>query len=366
MSDILKKRVFVSDIHMSAGRSLLSGYQGSVYDWLNKAEADSFASFLCYLKERDDLEEVVLLGDLLDDWVHPIDQKPPTFMEVINAPQNQGIVNELKALCANPSINVLYIPGNHHMFVKESFICKCFPGIVFGGQANNNAIFTTGRIHAEHGSSFAMFNAPDPTNDPRRRIPLGYYISRVVATKATRTGVQKRSYATYIDDFFETIGPERLAESVWEAVLEEANIRPTEDIIMQDSYGNDYTVTQNEIRTRYANLYDQWKERVGTGMAIKAIMAEIGYLGDLEDNLYKKGNARIVVFVHSHDYELDIDKWFVDDRIYANCGTWTGDGKPSTWVETKHDKFNKIYTVCVKKWEDNRPIVIGKAKIIKL
>jgi hypothetical protein len=106
-------------------------------------------------------------------------------------------------------------------------ISKSQQGIIFGGTKIWNAgmsIYRSSRLLAEHGSAHAMFNAPDPVNNPGSRLPLGYFISRVLATKTYNTGHQDRHWWTYVDDILEVVGPDKLAHCVFEAVLEEADL----------------------------------------------------------------------------------------------------------------------------------------------
>jgi hypothetical protein len=77
-----------------------------------------------------------------------------------------------------------------------------------------------------------MFTAPDPINNPGNRLPLGYFISRVAATKAARTGHADRHYWTYADDLLELLGPQKLPQSIFEAVLEEAKLPEDTAIVM--------------------------------------------------------------------------------------------------------------------------------------
>jgi predicted MPP superfamily phosphohydrolase len=53
--------VFISDLHMNVGAS---------YSWLVKHTGE-LAEFLKNLSFRDDVAELVILGDMLDDWVCP-------------------------------------------------------------------------------------------------------------------------------------------------------------------------------------------------------------------------------------------------------------------------------------------------------
>jgi len=341
------KRIFISDVHMSAGRKPKQGRHD--YDWLAPEEANRLAKFIDHVNDSTDIQEVILLGDIMDNWVCPVDEEPITYDEIVKAPKNKNLVASLKKLAKNKEIKVIYMPGNHDMGITKAFIDKVWPEMVFGGSALNDSIFRDGRLLAEHGSAHALFNAPDPFNSPGNRIPLGYYISRVIATKAAKTGSPDRHYWTYIDDLLEIFGPQTLPQSVLEAVLEEAGLDDNTGIRMRTINNKPIYTTAKDIKDKYAKLYSQWEEHKGKGMAFKAVMAEIGWLGDLADHLTKKSDTRIVVFGHSHDWQLDKDSWFVRDRIYANCGAWCDDKKPATFVETERTK-DKHY-VRVMSWD---------------
>jgi len=197
-----KKRVYVSDVHMGAPKRPDCTYD---YNWLSEKEANNFASFLDYLDGQGDVAELILLGDTMDNWVCPIDEVPPTFEEILDAPHNAKIVASLKALTRNKK--VVYMPGNHDMHVTKETLQdpRYFPEIVYGGSAFSKSRYRTSRLLAEHGSAYAMFNAPDPLNDPRTHRPLGYFISRLAATKEARTGDAKRHFWTYVDDLLEVL-----------------------------------------------------------------------------------------------------------------------------------------------------------------
>jgi UDP-2,3-diacylglucosamine pyrophosphatase LpxH len=339
-----KKRIYVSDIHMGAGRSL---HNANVYDWLGEAEANNFAGFLSYLGKQADAGEIILLGDTMDNWVCPVDEVPPTFDEILSASHNKNIVVNLKALCENK--RVIYMPGNHDAQATNEIVNKYFPKIIYGG------------------SAYAMFNAPDHINSPGDRLPLGYFISRVAATKAARTGHADRHCWTYADDLLELLGPQKLPQSVFEAMLEEAKLQEHTEILMGTKDGNPdgdrVVIKASTVKERYANLYEQWESHYGKGMAFKSIMAEIGYLGDLADYLSKNGDTNIIIFGHSHDSELDKDSWFVKDRIYANCGAWCDDEKPCSFVETQKDNDKRVHYIRLKKWKNGRAIQIGEKNV---
>lgn len=360
------KRIFLSDTHISHIPKPGPGKHD--YTWLQKKDAEALTNFLKHLEGRADVEEVVFIGDLFDNWVIPVDIEPPGIDEIIatRKAKKDPVILALRDLCRNPDIRVLCLPGNHDMELTRETVDKHFghdidarKGMVFGGTALWNAgssVYRSSRLRAEHGSAHAMFNAPDPLNNPGTRLPLGYYISRVAATKTHETGSSNRHWWTYVDDVLEAVGPEKFAACVFEALLEEARLPYASEIVMPKRGGQTTTVSARQIADLYGNLYDQWKARVGAGIAFKAILAEIGYLDDAADRLCKKNDTNIVVFGHSHDWVLDKDTWFVSDRIYANCGTWCDSpDKPWTYVEVETRREKKERVVRVLSWTGKKP-----------
>lgn len=361
------KRIFVSDVHISTIPEIGSGKHD--YTWLQQKDADVFTNFLKHLNTRQDVEEVIFIGDLFDNWVIPVHIEPPTIDEIITLRKEKKdpVIQALLDLCQNSNIRVVCLPGNHDMELTREVVEKHFknnshpkrPGMVFGGTAawnSGSSVYRSSRLLAEHGSSHAMFNAPDPINNPGSRLPLGYYISRVVATKTYNTGHGDRHWWTYVDDMVEAVGPDKIASCVFEALLEEASLPLNTQILMPKRDGQTMLVDAGEISERYKNLYSQWKERMGVGIAFKSILAEIGYLDDAADRLCKKNDTKIVVFGHSHDWELDKDSWFVEDRIYANCGTWCDSPqKPWTYVEIETLRDQKKRWISVREWKGEKP-----------
>ena len=386
-----KKRVYIADIHMNAGRGFKPPKGKHPYEWLGPNEAKRFAKFLEYLNDPGTgVQEVVIIGDLMDDWVYPHDKEPPSLHEIMDAPINYEIVHALNELCKNEKINVVYLPGNHDMGVTSDLINEKFKGMTFGGLTLHNSVYRTSRLRAEHGSAHALFNAPPVRYCAGTQLPLGYFISRVVATKARDTGDAKRHYWSYADDLLEMVGPQKMAACVFEAVLEEAGLNENTKIVMLEKNGKaktgkktgktksatigqgkkknngddgEVSITAGEVKERYANLYDQWEEYNGKGSGFRAVMAEIGLLGRVADRLCTQGDTNIVVFGHSHDWKLDKDAWFVPDRIYANCGTWCDDEKKCTWVESQKDRDKGRHFVRVMDWNNGKPDKLAEANV---
>jgi UDP-2,3-diacylglucosamine pyrophosphatase LpxH len=337
-----KMRVFISDAHMSAKD--LGPYQHN-FHWLSERQIGNLSSFLNTLVARKP-DELVLLGDLLDNWVCPHDMKPPSMADILHAPHNQPIVDALNAVM-RAGVKVMFVWGNHDQLVTAADLQQVMPGLVVTDGWHNDSVYRDARIHAEHGSSRAMFNAPDPIHDRRSRLPLGYFMTRVTTTRAAKTGKTGREYATYLDDIMEmSFTSQRLAASVFEAVLEEAGVPETASIAMP---GNT-SITVREVKDRYADLYDHWcATHKGFAAGIRAIISEFNYLDDMADQLCKRGGTNIVVLGHSHKAEIDKDTWFVDDRIYANAGAWCEKETSGTFVEV--ETTDKEQNVRVRDWD---------------
>ena len=81
---------------------------------------DELAQFLKDLNTRTDVAELIILGDLVDDWVSPVLDTPQTFTDILSASNNSEIVPALQDVCTNPDIDVTFVVGNHDMLSFET------------------------------------------------------------------------------------------------------------------------------------------------------------------------------------------------------------------------------------------------------
>ncbi len=332
---MIKKRIFISDVHVSLRSADDANKYKHDYRWLSEKQFGNLLAFLRYLKataSREVDRELVILGDLFDNWVCPYDLVPPTMSSIVEAQPHQKLFQSLNDLIASGT-RVTYLRGNHDQFITDEELRNQLHEVTIPHGFAGSAAYRDGSIHAEHGSAASMFNAPDRIHGESARIPLGYYISRIQATRVATTGKQGREYATYLDDLLETmVTSQKLAASVFEAVLEEARVPESASIRMTANTA----VPIADIKARYANLYDDWcQSHPGFGAGIRSILTEFGYLDDMADQLCKKGGTNIVVVGHKHQPEIDQDSWFVDNRIYANCGAWCEDEDRGSFVEVE-------------------------------
>jgi UDP-2,3-diacylglucosamine pyrophosphatase LpxH len=314
------------------------------YHWLSEKQISNLSSLLANLVNHKP-DEVVIVGDLLDNWVCPIDITPPSMSDILHAAHNRPIIDGLNAVM-NAGVKVIFVGGNHDQLVTAADLHEVMPRLTVGEGWRNDSIYRDGRIHAEHGSAQGMFNAPDPQNDPRLELPVGYFLTRIITTRAARTGETDRKWMSYFDDVMDVVSSSKhLATAVFNALLEEARIPDSASVALP----GDTSITVQDMKARYADVYEQWcASHKGFGAGIRGILAEFHYLDDMADQLCKRGDVTVVVLGHSHNPEFDKDKWFVKDRIYANSGAWCEKQDSGTFVEVQ--STDKEHVVRVREW----------------
>jgi len=101
------------------------------YSWLVD-HTDDLANFLTDVENRDDVAEMVILGDLVDQWVAPVKTRP-TLRRCAGGQQQCGDRGRLtKALCQSEPQSYL-CGGNHDMLSFEEqnkeTLTTAFPGL---------------------------------------------------------------------------------------------------------------------------------------------------------------------------------------------------------------------------------------------
>lgn len=360
------KRIYFSDIHMNVHKPNKGTYN---YLWMSKEKRDSMVSFLKHLNSQDDVKEIIMVGDILDTWVCPIDVTPPTYRAILEAPFNAEIVAALKAIDDNPTKEIIYLPGNHDMDVDKATVKAYFPNMVFGGNQLAGSIYVAEGSVAEHGTSSAMFNGPDPGSDVINKRPLGYYISRVAATAEARNDnnikVIKRileAFATFV------LKKGSLGDRVFDTVLSYASLPENEPIVMPDGS----TTSFQEVRTRYADIYDRWEKGKHLLGACDAVAADAGNVDVMVAPLQKKNAAKIVILGHTHSEvntpfpppPADEPRVEEVEALYENCGCWCDDKTTSDFLET--EVIGDKHHVRMKYWDGTQAKVNGNTYFVRL
>lgn len=257
------KEIFISDIHMGDQRSMAaSPLHPHPYGWLRKNIAN-LTNFLSEQLKAQDVGRVVILGDLFDQWVIPTDLEPlATLDRICSNSDNSGIIDNLKALAGSSKLS--YLPGNHDMSAcrkdiaaTKEFINSTFPGINFICDDNQpTGVYRAEKLVAEHGNMYCLFNAPDTwTNPDSSFLPLGYFISRLVAYKMAQTG-QSEDYLDILRKYIHEheVKPNFIYD-LFLAVADDAELDETKNIDMENISGFGPAITINEVANKYRNLW---------------------------------------------------------------------------------------------------------------
>jgi len=379
------KRIFISDIHMCDAKSM-SG--PNPYGWF-KQNIPVLARFLDDQLKAPDVKELVILGDLFDEWVIPVNYAPLTsFANICSNPANKPIIDKFKALAASSDIKFAYVPGNHDMGMNAAGIAAAkqfmeanFPGIrFFCSNTVPLGSYIVGTLAAEHGNRYCLFNAPDTWTANDTFLPIGYFISRVVAYKVMttgHTGDPRDIFFKFLKDFMKH--PD-FVKDMFNAIADDAGLKPANIIKLKGIPGYRKKTTVGDIGNRFRNLIQNWKNTPGNINVPTAILSDLENLSLAASLAYFEhfgSNTNIVIFGHTHiptmerQYDLnplaDNTGHTSDDPciyIYANSGTWVDQGKYGcTYVETEEDAKKGRHYVRVKSYPSKTILEEGFVKL---
>ena len=83
---------------------------------------------------------------------------------------------------------------------------------------------------------------------------------------------------------------------------------------------NNKEITIGKLKERYDRLSDVYNKR-----ELIVDLYQRRYLNGPADRLCQKFDFNIIVFGHTHNAMIDKDYFLVEDRIYANTGSWCKD-----------------------------------------
>jgi UDP-2,3-diacylglucosamine pyrophosphatase LpxH len=298
------RRVFLSDIHLSSKeiyehKDEISWFKPPIHE----ARLTGFLKNYV-IKNKDQIKDVILLGDVFNTWVCPANKTPPTFDQIFSA--NREVLATFRAVI-KAGIGLFYCNGNHDFDLRRDVIETKVKGIHF------IQYYRTGRIHAEHGHRFDIYNKPDFVTDPAFGRPIGYYISRLV-TSANGGGYGILDLASYLDDIIEAaLTSQNIFSSIIEGLAEQAGLSDKGKIRMPGGK----SITVGELKERYERLSGVYSQT-----ELISDLYQRRYLNGPADRLCGKNDFQVVVFGHTHNAMLDKDFFLVEDRIYANTGSW--------------------------------------------
>jgi UDP-2,3-diacylglucosamine pyrophosphatase LpxH len=325
-----QKTIVLSDVHMS---------NWADYSWFLHPYPEDLTAMLNRVANDSSVWELVLLGDVFDLWLYPLDVVPWTISQIIEA--NPSITKALQQ-CVQNIPNVYYMTGNHDMEVVVSDL-KPF----HSGGKNIHLISPDwysakyqGLRHLEHGHAVDMFNAPDDSSDTISGYPLGFFITRMVATAADQSAVWKalKELLQALGATHKAMGPAAIAVPSMGSLLVEAIITLLQKLArVQDSTpirfsepGLDNKYTVGDIKSRYGSLYSTWLTRYPDEF-LDTMMVGFGSNGldwYAKKLLSEKPGLKVVLMGHTHHAE--------SEGKYINDGCWCipsalghGDATPS-------------------------------------
>jgi UDP-2,3-diacylglucosamine pyrophosphatase LpxH len=332
--------ICISDIHMGDPRAVALGYC-----WFSKNEV-ALESLLNAVLAIPQVRQLVILGDLFDEWVVPYRMSPfdtlagisnsrDYFLAIANAPTNINIINKLKAVASSGTIQLIYVPGNHDMLLSQEILQEIIPGVIWQGDSTGLGYYSPlSEIIMEHGHRYDFFNCPQSLANPGHILPPGYFISRLNAE-----GLMKQGSNKDIEPKSGTGNVEFL--TAWTAAYEYLKIHysltvaaDSANILMGgiDNYSTPFSF--NGTRDMFAgNIENVWPStQIGNAVPVTmpVLMAILDGSADLSFTAayeYMQPRApklfKIVVFGHTHNPMLKVypaGKQYTG--IYANTGSW--------------------------------------------
>jgi len=318
MTSEQNKTVVISDVHMG---------DGAKFSWFLPPYSEALAAMLTGVATDPTVGELVILGDLFDLWLYPVDVVPLTVAQIATA---NPLCTQALQKCVACLPNVYYIAGNHDMGVLAHDLAPFNCGSKSMQWITPEAYSAKykNRRHLEHGHAADMFNAPDPAADTVAGYPLGYFITRLVASAANQSAVWDalKNLLQAISGTQRALGPAVLAvptasEFLVQAIISLlellAEVPDTARIRFADSsIDNKYTV--GDIKRHYGSLLPTWMQRYPDPSQLLSAMLS-GFLSkglDWYAKLLLSVPLPPKVLVMGHTHHADME------GAYDNSGCW--------------------------------------------
>jgi len=346
--------VVISDLHLGADLTYAEC----------KNNLGSLEKLLKQIKAAPNVKELVIAGDLIDEWFVPatvntyqgLDQAD--FVTRI-ATANKGVIDALNSIIQEGVILVTYVPGNHDLTITAANIESILPGI---NQARDAALglgtyspVGCPVIAIEHGHRYNFFCAPDPISNqdvaPGTIMPPGYFFTRIAALCVIQGKPAPGDTTPIVTPNISGGESQDLLFRYWQTWYMTAHLFPItnrfdEDIIVTnvDGFSGSYSVNDfipyqstpgGLIDVNLFNgIQDHWEARqtlnnvpvhTVTSRAIDSVASatETDYQAILQYFMNPNSDKRIVVFGHTHQPKIVMSQNYKNEKcIYANSGTW--------------------------------------------
>jgi UDP-2,3-diacylglucosamine pyrophosphatase LpxH len=346
--------VIISDIHLGADLAYAECNQNR----------GALAEFLNEVAESPTVRELVIAGDLLDEWFVPATtdtyagKDQTDFVDRIAA-ANPEVFGAFNRIIEEGNILVTYAPGNHDLTITALNVERIIPGIQ---QARDDVLglgtcspVNHAEIAIEHGHRYNFFCAPDPISNaavaPGSILPPGYFFTRIATLHVLQGCETAGDTLAEVTPNAEGDASQEMAYAywaIWKSLMQSLPVENTfdEKIIVTNIGGFTETYSINDLlpfqetpggyidMNLYKGSLDSWEERqtanhvpvhIPTMQALTEASSEAGT--DDQANLQYFSNpdseVRIVVFGHTHVAKIIPGENLAGQKtIYVNSGTW--------------------------------------------
>ena len=346
--------VVISDMHLGADLS---------YAECNTNLAP-LENFLTQIRTAPNVKELVIAGDLLDEWFVPATtdtyngKGQSDFVKRI-ATANKGVIDAFNNIIQDGKILVTYVPGNHDLTITAQNINSILPGIhQVRDPEQGLGTYSPSDIPLmaiEHGHRYNFFCAPDPISNkniaPGSIMPPGYFFTRIAALHVIQGCKTAGDMMPVVTQNTSADASQALAFiywNVWKSLMTALPVQNKfgDKIIVTnvDGFTSTYSITDlmpYQLTTGgyidmnlYKGVQDSWNERqlinhvpvnIPTSEAIMnaAVNSETDKQADVQYFLNPNSNKRIVIFGHTHEAKIIPSLNYKGEKtIYANSGTW--------------------------------------------
>lgn len=326
------KIVVLSDVHI--GNNVPT-------NWYQKSFHEPYLSAILdyIINNADSIQELILLGDLVDFWTYPPNCKPPVMADIINAnPNIFGATGKLSQALTALQGKVTYVNGNHDMNVTQNdllqiqnsanYKIKYCPDPTYYVTTNGGK-----KIAFTHGHIFTMFNAPylQSSISP---LPVGHFVTRAISYMLNNTLKPGQTVADLAgqgnpngydlsglsSSIISLIYSGNLVDAVLDYMMKVTGIPENEPIIL----ANGQTKTMADAKQIYSDLQNQWITNWGggtNGEMITAKSAFADFTGDyiawFAQQSALTSNSDLIVLGHTHVPKLGLTNGLVQ---YVNDG----------------------------------------------
>ncbi|XP_022797350.1 uncharacterized protein LOC111335634 [Stylophora pistillata] len=296
-----------------------------------------------FLKKLGSVAEVsihtlILLGDVLEMWLDPITLTPPTLQEKIaNWKKNETcslFFSIVRKMAEEDGVKVFYVRGNHDHEITAGAVEELMGNKVEFIEGTLIYVINSDdgqqyRIRFAHGHDWDLFNtyALTEPNDPLGGRPVGYYVSRAVATaKTVMTETEEvlrdvtKALMQMVDGRLGSAVVQMLAKGplqkrFTETMIERGvgrDVNKNECILLQEGK---WIKMENFLKYRY---FKRAIDKFGSSYTFSLLK---GAVGNYDDFLSQCGED-VVVFGHTHIWRGHSIKSRIGKSIYVNTGSW--------------------------------------------